>query len=63
MPAIPAVEPLPPAPQASPTAQRDPRRAAADMAAGFGMNDTVLTSPMGTTTGTPSRRAGTLLGL
>ncbi len=57
----------PPLPQASPTAQRGnaSNKASAQMAAGFGMNNTILTSPSGLTNvgGGDNRRGVTLLGL
>ena len=61
--AVAAVSP-PPAPQTNPSAQRGSAAAgAATLAAGMGMNNTVLTSPIGTTAPAgASRKRGTLLG-
>lgn len=57
----------PPTPQSSPTAQRGnaANKASAQMAAGFGMNNTILTSPRGITTlgGGDNRGGVSLLGL
>lgn len=72
---VPVVQPVdtsaalpPPTPQMSPTAQRGnaANKASAQMAAGFGMNNTILTSPRGVTNmgGGDNRNGGvTLLGL
>jgi hypothetical protein len=70
-PALPAAQPDPlpaalptPAAQTSPTAQRA-RRGAAAMAAGLGMNNTMLTSPRGVAgiSGGGDRGVSSLLGL
>jgi hypothetical protein len=54
----------PPAPQASPTAQRgNAGNSAAQMAAGLGMNNTILTSPRGLAIPDTNTRTKTLLGL
>lgn len=55
----------PPPPQESPTAQKGNtvNKASAAMAAGFGMNNTILTSPRGLpNAGGGDNRRGTLLG-
>lgn len=70
---VPVIQPAaeaalpPPVPQSSPTAQRGnaANKASAQMAAGFGMNNTILTSPRGITTlgGGDNRGGVSLLGL